>query len=421
MAWRETLRPGSFRGVPFFVRDTANEGGRRLVEHAFAGRDEPFNEDLGRAARGFQVEAYVLGERYMAARDALLTALEEAGPGKLIHPWRGEIDVVVRDYRQSETTAEGGMARFSIAFREQGANLYPRASSNTRSVVRAETDGTIAAAGTRFEDVFEAVSQPGFIAESAVFTTIRAADAMLRQARRLITEPAALARFARDVAGLKNNAASLVASPGDFFGRVSGTIRGLADMSFAAGLPLAGVASGAGSPGGRAGAALSGLQDFGDTLDPVPATTPARATEGANQTALADAIADVSAAEEARLASALEFDNASDARRYRDALAERLAARAARAGDIGAGDLHAAMTGLRAATTHHLTRLARGLPSVRLMEPAATEPALAIANRLYGDDPSEVASRAADIVLRNRVRHPGFVPGGRPLEVVANG
>jgi len=43
-------------------------------------------------------------------------------------------------------------------------------------------------------------------------------------------------------------------------------------------------------------------------------------------------------------------------------------------------------------------------------------PAIVLAYRLYGD-----AERADEIVARNRVRHPGFVPGGQPLEVLSNG
>jgi prophage DNA circulation protein len=43
---------------------------------------------------------------------------------------------------------------------------------------------------------------------------------------------------------------------------------------------------------------------------------------------------------------------------------------------------------------------------------SATLPALVVAHRVYGD-----ATRADEIVSRNRVRHPGFVPGGIALEV----
>jgi prophage DNA circulation protein len=49
------------------------------------------------------------------------------------------------------------------------------------------------------------------------------------------------------------------------------------------------------------------------------------------------------------------------------------------------------------------------------VQPQATQPALVLAYSLYED-----ASRDADIIARNNVRHPGFVPGGRTLEVLAD-
>ena len=47
--------------------------------------------------------------------------------------------------------------------------------------------------------------------------------------------------------------------------------------------------------------------------------------------------------------------------------------------------------------------------------PEATQPALVLAYGLYED-----AGREAEIVTRNKVRHPGFVPGGQALEVLAD-
>jgi len=47
--------------------------------------------------------------------------------------------------------------------------------------------------------------------------------------------------------------------------------------------------------------------------------------------------------------------------------------------------------------------------------PAQTEPALVIAQRLYGDP-----TRAGEIVARNAVIHPLFVPGGQALEVLGD-
>lgn len=61
---------------------------------------------------------------------------------------------------------------------------------------------------------------------------------------------------------------------------------------------------------------------------------------------------------------------------------------------------------------------ARGATLARLFSytPKATEPALVIANRIYGT--VDIEARTAEIVSRNKVRHPGFVPGGIALELL---
>ena len=59
--------------------------GTQLLTASYAGdgldfRDlAPFAEDLGRKARAWQVECYVLGDDYFAQRDALIRELSKAG------------------------------------------------------------------------------------------------------------------------------------------------------------------------------------------------------------------------------------------------------------------------------------------------------------------------------------------------------
>jgi prophage DNA circulation protein len=91
MSWRDQLRPGSFRGAPFRIQGNDGEGGRRGALHEFPERDEPWFEDLGRAARRWTIEAIVIGENYLADLDALVAACEEKGPGTLVHPYRGTL------------------------------------------------------------------------------------------------------------------------------------------------------------------------------------------------------------------------------------------------------------------------------------------------------------------------------------------
>lgn len=125
LGWRSRLRPASFRGVPFYVTEAAGEGGRRVALFEFPQRDTPYAEDLGRKQRLFNIVGYVLGNRYPDVRDRLITACEAPGPGALIHPYIGEVQVVCTSLQYREAEEEGAIARFQIAFAESGTTRAP--------------------------------------------------------------------------------------------------------------------------------------------------------------------------------------------------------------------------------------------------------------------------------------------------------
>jgi prophage DNA circulation protein len=130
MSWRDQMGPATFRGVPFFVDTAERSGGRRTVKHEYPNRDEPFIEDMGRRAGSYPVEGYVLGADYLAARNALIAALETEGPGELVHPYYGTLRVICSTFRVREAAGEGGVARLSIEFEQTTATpIQPTAVS----------------------------------------------------------------------------------------------------------------------------------------------------------------------------------------------------------------------------------------------------------------------------------------------------
>lgn len=115
--WRQRYVQGSFRGATFVTQQRERVGGRRIALFELPFRDTPVGEDLGRRAREATIDCFVHGADYMDARDALVNALEAFGPGTFVDPWTGEqLQVMCEDFRWSESTDEGGMARFTILF-----------------------------------------------------------------------------------------------------------------------------------------------------------------------------------------------------------------------------------------------------------------------------------------------------------------
>ncbi|EAA2619409.1 DNA circularization protein [Salmonella enterica] len=138
--WRGRLRDASFRGVPFSVEDDESTFGRRVQVHEYPNRDKPWTEDLGRATRRLTINAYLVGDDYADRRDRLIGAIETAGPGTLVHPQYGEMQGSIDgQVRITHSSTEGRMCRVSFQFVESGELSFPVAGMATAK--RLETSG----------------------------------------------------------------------------------------------------------------------------------------------------------------------------------------------------------------------------------------------------------------------------------------
>jgi prophage DNA circulation protein len=148
MSLSDDLRPASFRGVPFGVLDASDGRGRNTVIHEFPLRDKVYVEDLGRAQRTVRLTAFVVGPDYAARRDALTAALEEEGPGTLVHPWLGSLTVsLVSPAEIKHSAADGGLVTFSLQFTESDPPESPGFSLSWPDITSARGLAARAAAG----------------------------------------------------------------------------------------------------------------------------------------------------------------------------------------------------------------------------------------------------------------------------------
>ena len=114
--WFKNLREATFRGVPFLVDGSDGTFGRRNVQHIFPQKNDPRVEDLGRAPRIIGLTGFLLGDDYMEQRDKLQAACETEGPGILIHPYFGELKANCDSLEIRETDREGRIARLVLKF-----------------------------------------------------------------------------------------------------------------------------------------------------------------------------------------------------------------------------------------------------------------------------------------------------------------
>lgn len=403
--WRARYVRGSFRGVPFSSVDRELSGGRRLALFEYPYRDTPSGDDMGRRAEEATLECFVIGPDYMDQRDALLGALRAYGPGTYVDPWTGEqLQVFAEDWSVAESTAEGGMARFTILLKESGAEKPLTAGTDTAALARATAGDVTADLPVDFAERFSVDKAAGFVEEAAAELVGKAAIVAELSAASSGGLGQALRAFESGLRLLPAGTASLLRAPLS----LGQTLVGL----------VATVAALAPNPRTRM-RSVEPLARFGDELKPVERSTPARARQADNQAAIVHLVRAAAGAELVRAAAAIEWTNRADAAEVRDRLAGQFDAQALAAADAGEDKRAATFDALRAAAVRDIVARSAGLARGYSYTPRATEPALVIAQRLGGFGRT-MEPMAIAIAAMNRVRHPGFVPGGAAIDVVAS-
>lgn len=146
----EQLLPASFRGVPFEVTSGSLKAGRRTVVHEYPQRDKPYVEDLGKATRQITIEAFVVGDDYIARGTALLAEIEKPGSGALIHPWLGEMTVTVTSVSELKFDTGLGTAYLTFVATEAGDLEFPATGADTQSAALEAADGLELSAVSKF-------------------------------------------------------------------------------------------------------------------------------------------------------------------------------------------------------------------------------------------------------------------------------
>lgn len=400
MGWREQLRPASFKGVPFFVADHEAEYGRRLVANEYPFRDTPYTEDMGRAVRRWTVTAYVLGQDYMASRDAIIDAIEGGGAGQLVHPYLGTKDVIGESARVRETTRDGGYVEIAITFVEAGSRKYPNSEPVPARLAALGADNVMDIASGNFIDGInvESVSEwvrdsyaGGLIDAAAIFKTIQNTGGITVQST--VAKINQAADWAASLAELENPSVSLVQNVAGVASRVVSMFKGVLDLSA--------------TPKDSA----RQFEKFAGFTAPSTTETSAMAEiTKQNSAVLQHFIRTGAVAAESKALVQREFSYYEEAIEARKALLERIDQVAAASTDDSE---FSALQALRKQVGAAIPTDEQSLPRLGTLVLRQSAPALVVAYDLY-----ESVSRETDIVARNNVRHPGFLPGGSPLEIL---
>ena len=391
--WAKSLYPASYAGAAFWVERDVGAGGRRVVVHEFPHRDGSFNEDLGDSPRTWSVTAYLAGDTADQESAALIAALSIKGAATLVLPIDGAAQArAVKPWSRARERDRAGFIAFDLNFVAETAQ--PQAASPTYLATLASAGvDALAAAMAGAAGLALLTGAPGYVVQAAADIM---ADAIVSIDMLRASSPVQAGLSG----ALATQAKALFSSAPD---AVSG-LTGL-DPAFVASLVdlargLAAAATSPSAPSDFLTAAASAPAPL------IPAATPsASATLTANAALLAalGRLALLTGAVDAALAAT--YASRPQAVALRNALFDRIEIEMEIAADRRAVDLMVALASLRGRTGDYFSAIMTDLAPVAIVRAPRMLPSLVLAWSLYQD-----ISRGRDLVDRNDVAHPSFMP-----------
>ncbi len=400
MGWRDQLRTASFKGIKFHVADHESSAGRRLAVNEYPFRDVPYTEDLGRTAGRWQISAYMVGENYQANADRLMEAVDAGGAGALVHPYLGTKQVIAQEARRRETQREGRYVEISITFVEAGVRTFPNAEQIASRLTATSADSLIEISRGLFENGINLNSVSEFVRDAfggsmtdaaGIFETIQLNGGINLQTT--VSKINQAAEWVASLVELSNPSASLLGNIPGVAGRLISLFQGVLDL------------------GGSKKSQATNLAKFSNYTVPRAVDNTSQNVIINNNAAITERfVRTVAMAEEAKALVQVPFASFDEAIEMRQYLLGRIDGVMADSQDDSEYD---ALQGLRKQVGNAIPTDAESLPRLGTLVLPQSTPSLAMTYDLYG-----TVTREADLIARNHVRHPGFMPGGQPLEIL---
>jgi len=381
MSWRDRFTPGGkFRDAEFWIETDDLEFGHRKVVHEFPLQNKPQVQDMGLKGRQFSMRIFVIGENYDFDRNKLIQAIETPGIGVMVHPYYGTMNVHILDARKTESTREGGKATFNLTVLEAGEAEFNFETPETAEVVEEEAEKTLAESIEEFGENFEVLNQIQEFVEDVQNTIETTLDAIENV-----------------VDGITGPITSLIRAPAEMASALTGT--------------LSGIRSSLQSPFQALDIYTTLFGSDTDTSNMSVATSN-RVQLKENTDAFNSLVKRSAIAEACRTIAIINWESLDDAINIRDQVLGAIDEEMEQ--PMGDGVFNA-MSGLRAAIAEDIRIRGAKMPRIKHFTTEAQLPALVLAHRIHND-----VSRDNEIINRNHIKHPGFVSGGRSIEVLAD-
>ena len=168
--WLNDLWKASYKGASFWTERDQESGGRRIVKHQFPMRDDPFLEDLGEDLREFDLTAYLASDRADGEASALAAACASRGAGILVMPVQGPVLVRCVSFSRDSSKDRAGYIGFSLKCCREGASSALVSVAMSANLVFVAADLAAAAIASSFAVGLTALREayaPDFVVSSA--------------------------------------------------------------------------------------------------------------------------------------------------------------------------------------------------------------------------------------------------------------
>jgi len=415
------LLPAAFRGVTFQVVDAGHDVGRRIISNYFPGLDARTQEDLGIFDGPIDVAGFVIGDDYVAQAKALQRAFQTAGPGTFLHPWLGEMTVVLPEPARIDfNVKELRVARIQVTF--ERATIGGMQILSTLTGLLSSLGSFVGAAQGLVTGLLSARALPVMFWSAARSMADTVSSTLLSQV-------SASAGSGTLLPAIETLAESLAEVDAMAFGtpaasRLAEIVASLPDPVVALASPARARAIGLGG---------KPLPAPSVTMDPRAGARLLLATSrkirslevfSASDRAVVILAEAAHVAAAARLVSDMAFESRQEAVAWRNDLDRSVQQVGQSASELAtenvalASRIWQSAEATRAAIALDINEVLGRLPSVRTITSPRTVSAFLLAQYLVGDDPRQVVPMVNDIRSRNRLRHPGSIPPD-PIEVLA--
>lgn len=212
MAWEKRLLDASFRGIVFDCQLADDDWERHAVEHSRPFVDGAEMEDLGRGARRIRMKAIFFGDDYEDRLEKFLKALDEPGPGDLVHPVFGPLKAQVSTPHVHHEAENVDQAEVEVTFTESALSR-PIFADATAGQKAAGIGGKTAGARSAAAEVL-----------ASVVARCADANAMARSGLRAIAE------MKGQAGGLLTSGAGILTAPASWAADLASLVRGVVDL-----------------------------------------------------------------------------------------------------------------------------------------------------------------------------------------------